>query len=43
MKELFSAPEMEVFRFRVMDIIATSGTTNETLEEDELPDIPMSG
>ena len=43
MKELFSAPEMDVFRFLAVDIIATSGTTNETLEEDELPDLPMYG
>jgi hypothetical protein len=43
MKELFTAPEMEVFRFQVMDIIATSSTTQETLDEDELPDIPMNG
>lgn len=41
MKELFCAPEMEVFCFKVVDIIATSGTTNETLDEDELPDIPI--
>ena len=43
MKELFCDPEMEVFRFQVMDIITTSGTTNETLEEDELPDLPVIG
>lgn len=43
MKELFCDPEMEVFHFQVMDIITTSGTTNETLDEDELPDLPVIG
>ena len=32
-------PEMEVFSFKPVDIITTSGTTNETLDEDETPPV----
>lgn len=41
MKDMFIAPDMEVFHFEVVDIITTSGTTNETLDQDEVPAVPV--
>lgn len=43
MKKLFNDPEMEVFYFEAADIITTSGTTDETLDQDELPALPVQG
>ena len=39
MKEIYQDAEMEVIHFEVLDIITTSGVTNETLDPDELPPV----
>ncbi len=39
MKELYQEAAIEIIRFEAMDIITTSGMTDEPLDPDEMPPV----